>query len=244
MKKLKIFCTIVLLSISVLGGSAQAVSLQDLFDGVDGGVIVAGDKQFDQWTLNYVETDMIDGGITPLPDLGNIDVNPLHDGGLNPGPGLSFDTNDELFVVGDGFFSFIDLSFSFRAVVLDPFLKIKDNSLEIVRATFDDFGKGDSGVGITEEILDLQGNELGFKDVSVDIFEGELSANPFDSAAFHPQTEIFITKNILVWATELEETASLDVFEQRFSQVPEPSIILLIAAGGLMGFAFRSKRRA
>jgi len=242
MKKLKIFCTIVLLSISVLGGSAQAIPLQDLFNG---GSIIAGDKLFDQWTLNYVVTDADDPifpGFTPHPNLSNIDVTPLHDGDLNPGPGLRFDTNGELFVVGDGFFAFIDMSFSFRALVLDPLLKIKDNSLIIVEALVD--GVFDSGVGITEEIIGSQGNIRGFKDVSIEQFDGELFVDPFDRAEFHPQTEIIVTKNILVWASDFEDVASLDVFEQRFSQVPEPSIILLITAGGLMGFAFRSKRRA
>jgi len=48
-----------------------------------------------------------------------------------------------------------------------------------------------------------------------------------DSASFAPQDDIYVTKNILVWATDPNETASLTGFSQRFSQIPEPGTLLL-----------------
>jgi hypothetical protein len=66
-----------------------------------------------------------------------------------------------------------------------------------------------------------------------------------DSALFAPRSEIWITKNIRVWAVDVDDAAGLEGFEQRFSQsvVPEPSTLLLMGLG-IAGLAVlrRSKK--
>jgi hypothetical protein len=61
---------------------------------------------------------------------------------------------------------------------------------------------------------------------------------------FDAQSEIWVSKNILVWATDSTDSAGLNGFEQRFSQavIPEPSTFLLLG-GGLAGLAFYARRR-
>jgi len=70
--------------------------------------------------------------------------------------------------------------------------------------------------------------------------------NLADAADFAPQKEVYVSKNILVWADNAggndPVTARLNSFDQRFSQVPEPGTWLLLSVG-LMGFVFNRKRR-
>jgi hypothetical protein len=54
-----------------------------------------------------------------------------------------------------------------------------------------------------------------------------------DSASFTPQSNIWVSKNILVWATASDEAAELNGFNQRFSLrtaqvIPEPGTLLLL----------------
>ena len=106
---------------------AQAVPLSNLFSGAS---LTIGDKQFDQFTLNFAGTS--DGHII---NTSNIDVTTLGPVGLdplNPGPGLRFSVlNNELRVTGDGVFAYADLQFGFRVSALDPGFRIKDNSMVI-----------------------------------------------------------------------------------------------------------------
>jgi len=100
---------------------------------------------------------------------------------------------------------------------------------------------------ILEDIFDAAGNLLGTKDVEFsDLAPDPVLFDLTDSATFDPQSEIWVTKNILVWATDPGETASLGSFSQRFSQVPipEPSTWWLMGLGlvGLMGVGRKAAR--
>jgi len=173
----------------------------------------------------------------------NIDVTGVVDGGLQ----FSVSAG-ELDVTGDGIYAYIDFQFGFHVAILDPLYKIKDNSLAIESAGLLNIAD-DLGMFILEDIFDAAGNLLGTKDVEFsDLAPDPVLFDLTDSATFDPQSEIWVTKNILVWATDPGETASLQSFSQRFSQmpIPEPSTWLLMGLGlaGLMGVGRKVAVRA
>lgn len=222
--------------------SAQAITLAELFNG---GSLVAGDKLFDSWELLFYDSSEFDRSL----NAGNIDVLPLHDGGLNPGPGLDFNVlNGELTVTGDGLYAYVDLMFGFRVSVLDPLLRITDNSLELTSGSLSYLEDveifNDLGFYIRETIgTSPWDDDLGIKEVEFSLLNGTQFSFLSDIADFDPQSEIWVTKNILVWAFETTDTAELLGFNQRYSQtvVPEPTTWLLMLLGGAGLVAARRK---
>lgn len=237
-------------------GSAQAALLSELFNG---GSITAGDKRFDNWTQSFY--DASDGRSF---NAANIEVTALNDGGLNPGPGLSFSVkNGELSVVGNDLYAYIDLMFGFRATVLDPALKITDASLAYVPGgavkawrldrSYDVGSYIQESIGTGAGMGDLgstnvQFSELYDPDNLTDPVDPVVSTNKIsDSASFAPQSSVWVTKNILVWAGDATDGANVFGFEQRFSQtaVPEPaSLALAVLALGGLAFSRRKGKAA
>ncbi|MEP7706622.1 PEP-CTERM sorting domain-containing protein [Paraglaciecola sp. 25GB23A] len=237
MKNLLMFLVLSTMSLNI-----QATLLSDLINGQS---ITAGDKLFDQWAVLFEDSSDFTSVNTD-----NIVVTALNDGGLNPGPGLRFDIlNDELLVEGDGIFAYLDFMFGFRVTVLDPGLLVKDNSLYLTDAELVNPTSSVS-VFIEEKIFTDASASLniddyiGIKDVELSNVFGTETDKAFDSAAFNPRNSIYVTKNILMEAWDVGESANLLSFEQRFSQVesvPEPASLWMLAVGLVM-IGVRRKR--
>jgi len=223
-------------------GAGHAMPLSDL---LNGGSITAGDKLFDSWSLMYYDTS----DPTRSLNAANIDVTALTDGGLDPGPGLKFFFNSELTVHGDGIYAYVDLMFGFRVSVLDPALAIKDGSLELLwsglgSSTGLTDGYNNDGMYVRESIGTGPGlNDLGVNEAEFSILDNEQTHVFSDSTTFSPQSQVWVTKNILVWAEEVTDSATLGRFDQRFSQVPvgvpEPGMLAMLALGGIALMRFK-----
>ena len=217
-----------LLWLTVPPQTATAVSLQDL---IDGAALTVEDKIFDSWELFF-----LDSSATPLPDLSQVDVVPLIDQPNNPG--VKFNTNGQLSVVGE---NFIDLEFGFRVATLNGLPLIKDNSLAIPEDGFS-FGSDGGLIVIAEDILDASGGDLGDKLVEAD--QGLGFFDLFDSADFPVQAEVFVEKFISIEVDSASDSVSLDMFVQRFSQIPEPAGLLLALIATVFGVSFACRRGA
>ncbi len=222
MKKIFVLCCSLGL-LCGLAGQVQAVPLADLFAGQ---TIQALDKVFSNFTLiNETSTDPFFD-----PNYALIDVTPLEDQALNPG--IRFDTLGQ-FQADD--LSFVDVNFQFLVTSLGG--AIKDNSLEITNFIF---GGPGGLITIEEKVFDAAtGAQLASKKAEADNLLGNFSL--FDLQNFNPTNQLLVNKNILVASDGFGNFVSLDGFEQRFSQVPEPSTFLLLG-GGLVGMLLVRRR--
>ena len=227
MKKFFVCVCTFLFILMAASGAGQATTLGELFDGAN---MTVGDKLFSDWTL----IDFDDSANPGNTAYNQIVVNPLADQPLNPG--LEF-VSTGILTVSD--MDFMDLYFSFTVTSMGAL--IKDNSLEI---TGYEFGADNLGglIYIEEHVYDVADNLLAFKTAEIDnLFDID---DPYDWAEFAPQQSIYVEKNIMLYSDFMDDTVSLNSFEQRFSQVPEPATILLVSTGLLGIGALRKKRKA
>jgi hypothetical protein len=230
-----------LLTVVVLAGwlalapaASQATPLSTLFQGA---VLTAGDKIFRDWTL--VNQQVSDG----LIDLTKIDVSPLVDDPLNPGVKYTaeFDALGTEFGHPGG--AFARLRFSYVVQTIDGQPLIKDNSLLVNDWVFD--AGPTANILISEIVRDSASIPLGSKVVVVVNGDVPNSGNPnhFDSVQFPPQSLVVAETFIDILGPGVNDGARLLMFEQRFSQVPEPSSVALAGLLALCGAAGACRRR-
>lgn len=200
---------------------AAAVSLDDLFLG---GTITVDDKIFDDFTAITVSAS--NGGFV---NTANIDVTPLADDPLNPGLKFTAGFDDFGTPFGHGGNASVQLRFGFSVRTDDGSPLIKDNSLLLNGFAFD--SGPNASITITETITDAAGAPLGDKSVMATIADqpGSGAANLFDAADFAPQSIVFVEKFIDIQGPVANDGVRLTMFEQRFSQIPEPAAWLLAA---------------
>jgi hypothetical protein len=227
------YCALVTVAVMLVltPATSSAVPLSDLF--LKGLTITADDKLFKDWTLVDLQVD--DG----IADLTQIDVTPLVDDPLNPGVKFTapFDALGTLF--GHDGDAFVRLRFSFNVETADGSALIKDNSLLINGFLFD--SGPDASIMITEVVRDVSGLTLGTKSVVARPGDIPGSGDPdhFDMISFTPQSIVHVEKYIDIMGPRMNDGARLTMFEQRFSQVPEPGTLVL--AGGLLACALATR---
>ena len=216
-------------AIVLTSGCAAATSctLAELFAG---GSILVNSKIFDDWELEFVDSD----GVTP--DFTLVVVSGLDAGAPSPGNGILFTGNSELLVTGA---DRLDLAIGFTVTELASSVDMNGNSLSIIS----DIVVGTGLVKVGEFVADGSGVGIGQKLVETDPAFGPPIAS--DAIGFPVlQKQLTIEKDILLQGSGAADFAELIDFEQRFSQTPEPGSALMLCVGAGLLWALCSLRSA
>jgi len=215
----------------VFAAKAQATALSALFQG---GTITADDKLFSKFAL--ISSQPVNGGFA---DPTQIDVTPLIDDPLDPG--IKFTAQFGALGTPSGHTgpSSIQFTFSFDVSTTNQLPLIKDNTLRITDWAFD------SG-----PLASIQVSEQVFDDATPPLLLGTklatvtpLTQNLLDTLQFSPRPFVHVIKQINIVGPGNNDMARLLMFEQRFSQVPEPHSLTLLAAASLSCCLGRGIRR-
>jgi hypothetical protein len=213
----------------VFAAEAQAVLLSALFQG---STITADDKLFNNFTLtSSVSTN---GGFA---DPTQIDVTPLIDDPLDPG--IKFTAAFGALGTPSGHTgpSSIQFTFAFDVSTTNQLPLIKDNTLRITDWSFDSSAL--ASIQVSEQVFDSSNVLLGTKLATVT----PLTQNLLDTLQFSPRSFVHIIKQINITGPNTNDMARLLMFEQRFSQIPEPHSITLFAVTSLICCLSRGIRR-
>ena len=188
-----------------------------------GATITANDKVFSNFQLVSMTTT--GGGIVTLDQ---ITVIPLADDPLNPGLKFTAPVGALGTPFGHDGPATALLTFSFDVQTTSGLPLIKDNSLLINDFIFD--ASTAALIRISEQVQNATGGALGFKQVLAVTGDQPNSGNPnhFDSAEFAPTAFLHVIKSIEILGPGENDGAFLKMFQQRFSQVPEPSSLALV----------------
>jgi hypothetical protein len=174
------------------------------------------------------------------PNISNIDVYGLDDGGLDPGPGLLFDLNGQWDVSGIGL---IDIATTFNvSTAANP---IKDSSVELGPGAYASGAGSESGA--EDYLFEFAGGPPIYRLVA-DIRPSDGYDVRYVETDFVPLSSVHGMLSFRVNGGGSGE-AYLDQFTLRFSQVeafdvvPEPASLTLFAFGSL-ALLLLGKRRA
>ena len=220
MKTIKTTLALATLTLGTIGFTAQEAKAILLSDLLDGASITTGDKIVDNWQFGFGNLD---------PTL--IDVTAIEDDPLNPG--LKYTALDGGLTADDdtvgGF-----LGFQVSTISGDPL--INGISLDVTDFSFSGSG---GAFGINTGAGELGGGTIADITAFADNATGESDLNP--SSNFAPQSSINSGLIIEIVSDAPGEPTSLTMFEQRFSQVPEP--LTMLGAGMAAGFGAFFKRK-
>ena len=213
-------CLAITGSFVVFATDAQAVALSALFQGA---TITADDKLFNNFTL--INSTPVNGGFA---DPAQIDVTALVDDLLNPG--IKFTAQFGALGTPSGHTgpSSIQFTFSFDVSTTNQLPLIKDNSLRISQWSFD--SGPTASIQVSEQVFDAANVLLGTKLATV----SPQTQNLVDSLEFSPRPFVHVIKQINIVGPGNNDMARLLMFEQRFSQVPEPHSLTLLAVASLI----------
>jgi hypothetical protein len=187
-------------SIASSAQQGRAASLQSLFDG---GFLVAGNCQFDNWQL--VSADATTGTAF---DFTLMSMNPLVNDPLNPG--LQFASGGQLAVAG---VNAIDLTLRFQVHAAASTNSFAAHTINLTGLNFG----GPGGIAfISQEVVDGSGADLGpalaLADNANDVFQFS------DDATITPHLNLTVTMNVFMSGLVAADTISLTAFTQRFAQ--------------------------
>jgi hypothetical protein len=214
------------------GGSISFTSLV----GSSGDSVQIGDKLFGNFSFQYLDTDNnmgddLSASALVLSSLSN---------------GVGFGVSIQLPLVATGV-TIKDVTIQFTATVLDPNQKISDVHLAFTGSA--------SGQGISEVSESIFTNGFGNGNLAnLSLTETSSGFTPASGESVAllsiPQTKIWIEKDVVISGNPNAvndgnpptDFASITIINQTFSQIPEPSTIVL-ALAGLSTFAFLKRRK-
>jgi hypothetical protein len=197
-----------------------------------GGAIQVNYTRFENWELEFIDTDGVQ------PDFTQIVVEGLDAGGVAPGDGVRFVGNGELAVAGA---DRLDMAIGYTVAEIGAAHEIQGNTLELSSHAV----AGSAFITVGEFVADANGTGLGQKEVDSDPVlsdEIDLALGPLPVGV--PQ--LIIESDILLQSGVAGDSAQLDTFEQRFA-LPEPGSPLMLGSAlvGLWALhGLRSRRSA
>ena len=228
--------------ISIMLATAASAAWEPVADPVplsslEGATLIVGDKEFSGFDLNVI---IVDGGAF-LPDPYTMTVLGVRD--VDTGDyGLRF--NNISWHVGSGQIISVTLSFkaSIRPLPIYDAYYFKDVRLSLT-------GAGATGTGVvsvSENVWDAFPGDPGdnpIASLSCSRQEGDNGANLSDYAEFAPLKEIWIQSKSISVTGGTDGSAHFNEFFQFYSQIPEPTTLVLLGTAGVW-ILTRRKRSA